>query len=89
VWEDAPSVIIEVLSEGTERMDSVEKRDAYFVIPTLTTYALIDSRSMKALVMRRAGAGWKTETLCEARAVIELPEIGCRLPLAAAYEGVF
>ena len=88
VWEDAPSVLIEVLSEGTERMDMVEKRDAFFTIPSLSVYAMIDSRRREAVVWRRTDGEWKKETLDAGDAVIELPEIGCRLPLAAAYEGV-
>src|SRR5688572_16919694 len=33
-FQDLPVVIVEVLSEGTRRLDNGEKRDAYFTIPS-------------------------------------------------------
>ena len=83
------SVIFEVLSDGTERIDLGEKRDAYFTIPSLNAYVVIDSRRVDAVIFRRTGEGWKTESVRDADGVIELPEIGARIPLTAAYEGVF
>ena len=88
VWEDAPTVIFEVLSDGTERIDLGEKRDAYFTIPSLTTYVVVDSRGLDVQIFRRTGEGWKTESIRDADGVIELPEIGARIPLSVAYEGV-
>ena len=88
VWEDAPTVIFEVLSDGTERIDLGEKRDAYFTIPSLKAYVVIDSRRVAVQIFRRTGAEWKTESMPDATGVIDLPEIGCRLPLDAVYDGV-
>ena len=88
VWEDAPRVIFEVLSEGTERTDRIEKRDAYLGIPSLSAYVVLDSRRLDALVFRRVGEEWTTETMQDAAGVIDLPGIECRLPLATVYEGV-
>ena len=88
VWEDAPSVIFEVLSEGTERTDRIEKRDAYLGIPSLSAYVVLDSRRLDAVIFRRVGGEWTTETMQDAAGVIDLPGIECRLPLATVYEGV-
>ena len=88
VWEDAPVVIFEVLSDGTERIDPGEKRDAYFTIPSLMAYVVIDSRRLDAQVYRRTQEGWKSEAIRDAAAAIDLPEIESQLSLAAVYEGV-
>ncbi len=89
VWEDAPRVIFEVLSEGTERTDRIEKRDAYLGIPSLSAYVVLDSRRLDAVVFRRVGGEWKTEAMQDSAGVIDLPEIESQLPLAMLYEGVF
>ena len=89
VWEDAPTVIFEVLSDGTERIDLGEKRDAYSTISSLTAYVVVDSRRVDAVIFRRTAEGWKMESIRDVDGVIDLPEIGARIPLAAAYEGVF
>lgn len=40
-----PQIIIEVLSESTERYDRGDKWSAYRMIPTLTDYVMVSSRS--------------------------------------------
>ncbi len=87
VWEDAPSVVVEVLSESTERTDLGEKRDAYFAIPSLEVYLAVDSRRMEVTIYRRAGDTWKTEFARLGTDILDLPGIGCALTLAEIYEG--
>src|SRR5438105_10241135 len=41
-FQDEPSVLFEVLSRGTRRIDEGEKKDAYLTIPSLGVYVLIE-----------------------------------------------
>ena len=89
IWEDSPVVIFEVLSEGTERVDREEKRDAYFGIPSLRSYVLVDSRRLEVTLFRREeGGSWTAQNLGKTEARLALPDIGCELALADIYEGV-
>lgn len=38
VFQDEPVVVVEVLSQGTRRIDEGEKRDSYMTIPSLFLY---------------------------------------------------
>jgi Uma2 family endonuclease len=65
-FQDEPAVIAEVLSRNTRRIDEGEKQDAYFTIPSLSVYLLIDqetppSSSTDALptaLSVKSTAGW-------------------------------
>jgi len=85
---DHPVVIVEVLSPSTRRTDESEKRDAYFTIPTLRVYVLLEQERVAAVVWRRGEQGFAREVYDGLEAVIALPEIEARLPLAEAYEAV-
>ena len=85
---DNPTVIVEVLSPSTRRTDESEKRDAYFTINTLRVYVLLEQERAGAVVWRRGDQGFGREVHEGLEAVIALPEIEARLPLAEAYEAV-
>jgi Uma2 family endonuclease len=87
IWEDAPVVVVEVLTEATERTDLVEKRSAYFDIQTLQIYLAVDSRRLRVIVFRRDSMTWVTEHLREVTDVVSLPTIGVEISLAEIYEG--
>jgi len=88
VFQDQPAVIIEVFSEGTRRIDDGEKRDAYLTIPTLTHYILLEQSAPAAIVYERGVVGFQRRVLLNLSDSIEMPDIGIRLDLAAAYNGV-
>ncbi|MEZ6123747.1 MAG: Uma2 family endonuclease [Planctomycetaceae bacterium] len=54
-FQDAPVLIVEVMSESTRRLDDGEKRDAYFTIPSLTHYVLLNQNAAAAIVYERQG----------------------------------
>jgi Uma2 family endonuclease len=59
-----PQLIIEVLSESTERYDRGDKWNAYRVIPTLTDYVMVSSRFREVEhYQRSADGGWSSRTL--------------------------
>ena len=80
-------VLIEVLSEATERTDRQEKFLGDTQIETLGEYVLVAQDRMEATVFRRA-SGWRPEMVTVAEAVLWLEAIGFSLSLAAVYEGI-
>lgn len=87
-FQDAPVVVVEVLSPETRRVDEVEKCDAYTGIPSLAVYAMVETDSARIVVLRRTPQGFVREVHEGREATIALPEIGCELPLAEVYDGV-
>jgi Uma2 family endonuclease len=88
VFQDFPSVIVEVCSESTRRIDDGEKRDAYLTIPSLTHYILLEQSAIGAVVYERGSAGFQRRILTEPGDSISFPELSISLSLAAVYDGV-
>lgn len=82
------SVILEVLSPTTRRIDEVQKLRDYITIPTLHTYILAEPDSPFLTLHRREGADFRREILAGPDAVLELPEAGISIPLAELYRDV-
>ena len=87
-FNDAPVVIIEVLSESTRRTDEHEKREAYAAIDSLLVYVLLEQDSAAAVVYRRGAMGFVREVWLGREATIPLAEVGCELRLCDAYDNV-
>ncbi len=87
-FQDAPIVIVEVVSPSTRRTDENEKCDAYLSIDSLCVYILVQSSAPATLVYRRDDHGFQRQTYVGLDAVIPLPEIDCELRLADLYENV-
>jgi len=85
-WRERPSVLFEIISEETRRLDEREKRFAYLAIPGLAAYARIEQGSAEVVVERRDGGEWKSEKHTGLDAILLLPDIGVSLPLAELYE---
>ena len=86
---DQPTVIFEVLSPDTERGDRGDKLVNYQSLAAMRVYVLVDQFRLAVTVFRRGeGDAWAREILSEPEAVLELPEIGCALPVRAIYERV-
>jgi len=88
VFQDFPSVVVEVCSESTRRIDDGEKRDAYLTIPSLTHYILLEQSAIGAVVYERSSAGFQRRVLTESGDNISFPELNISLSLAAVYDGV-
>ena len=87
LFAEEPRVIFEVLSPGTERTDRYEKRLNYQKLATLDVYVLVDQARVAVTAYRRVdGDHWTAESLRDPQAVLDLPTVGCALPLAAIYE---
>ena len=82
-----PKLIIEILSESTERVDRREKFFAYTTIESLEEYVLIAQATTEATVFRRAN-GWRLEKVAGADASLTLDCLQLKLQLSGIYEGV-
>jgi Uma2 family endonuclease len=87
-FQENPVLLAEVLSTATRRTDLVEKRDAYFTLPSLEYYLLIEPVEPKVIMHRRDGDYFVAEVYEGLDAVLPLPVIECELALADLYERV-
>ncbi|WP_041436195.1 Uma2 family endonuclease [Thermus oshimai] len=86
-YEEAPCLVVEVVSENTEGIDRREKLWRYRELPSLQGYLLVDSRERRVEGYFRQGEGWLYR-LWEGEGVVEVPCLGAELSLEAIYEGV-
>lgn len=84
-WREQPSLLVEVMSESTERIDRREKLLAYREIAALEAYVLIGQAAPEVIIHRRA-VGWRAERLT-GDGLLALPHLGFQLPVAALYAG--
>lgn len=81
LFTESPSVILEVISPATRRIDEVQKLRDYISIATLQSYVLVETDAMKITVYRRDGGDFRQEKLSGADAILELPEVGVSMAL--------
>lgn len=81
-----PSLIFEVISEGTEKIDRGYKFFYYQQIPALQEYVLVDSREYAVDVIRRRADGlWKFDKYSPADEQFRLESIDCTLSFDEIY----
>lgn len=88
VFQDCPSVLVEVLSTSTRRVDTGEKREGYLTIPALGLYLMFEQEQPIVVAYRRTEEGFVREIFQGLEAVIAIPELKIELALADAYERV-
>lgn len=83
-----PSLIVEVLSEGTEAFDRGDKFIAYRTIPSLRDYLLVSlaSRRIEHFTRRSDGAWELREYTGDAR--VPMDQFRAELPLDEVYLGL-
>lgn len=87
-FHDEPVVIVEVLSASTRRVDMTEKQEAYFAIPSLLVYLLVEQDSATVTAYRRTPHGFVADVFAGREAILPLTEVGIELPLADTFERV-
>ena len=87
-FQDQPVVIVEVLSEGTRRLDDGEKRDAYLSIPSLTHYILLEQEIAVAVVYQRIDQQFERHEFTDINEIITLDSLSLCLPLREFYDGI-
>jgi Uma2 family endonuclease len=84
-----PLVVVEVLSPSTEGYDRGEKLDNFRLIPSLAHYLVVAQDRVGVDHYRRTAPRWPLRVFTALTDRVPLPELGCELPLAEAYERVF
>ncbi len=84
-----PTLLVEVLSKSTENYDRGAKFEHYRTLPSLREVLLVaqDSPHVVHYVRQDDGTWLLTETR-ELEAVLELPALGCELPMEEIYAQV-
>ena len=85
-FTETPTIIVEVLSNSTRRIDETEKRLAYMQIETLEEYVLIAQDFVQIEVIRK-NEGWKSAKYFLGDEVI-FTSIGLTLSVEEIYDGV-
>jgi Uma2 family endonuclease len=83
-----PKLIVEVLSESTERYDRGKKFEHYRKIESLTDYVLIAQDAPHIEHYERHADGWLLTEADDLAASIAIPSIACELRLAEVYDKV-
>jgi Uma2 family endonuclease len=84
-FRSRPCLIIEVLSDSTERIDRREKFLAYTTLPSLQEYMLVAQDARRVEIYRRANE-WKTE--CSESGEIRLDCLDVSVTLDAIYADI-
>jgi Uma2 family endonuclease len=86
---DDPLILFEVVSQGSEARDRLEKKDLYLKLPSLQHYVLVKRDRAYVDVFDRGATGWTGyRELDGLSAVLALPKIGLEIPLAEIYRDV-
>ncbi len=86
LFRRAPLLLMEVLSQSTERLDRGEKKLNYLQIPSLREYVLVAQDKPKVEIMRRE-TSWAVEELYSAD-TLDLKSVGLSLPLSEIYRTI-
>jgi Uma2 family endonuclease len=81
----APCLLIEILSDSTERIDRREKFLSYQRLPSLQAYWLVAQQERRLEIFRR-GHDWRMETITSGS--VSVDGLGVELSLDAIYEDV-
>lgn len=84
-----PVVLIEVLSESTAAYDRGDKFQAYWTLPSLAEYVLIDQyRPRVEYFQRISEKEWRLLVLTKGEDVLNLESIAASIPLSQIYRNV-
>ncbi len=77
-----------VMDIDTVCMEIARKLEEYKLLDAVKVILLVDTEAPRATVWRRGADGWGNVEIAGLDQVIDLPEIGCALPLAELFEGL-
>ena len=87
-FREHPSIIVEVLSPDTARIDRTEKFAAYTAIPSLDSYVLVEQARIEVTLFQRTGGTWEKTILTQREDVLRFAAIDFAITLARVYEDV-
>ncbi|MEP7341649.1 MAG: Uma2 family endonuclease [Acidobacteriota bacterium] len=88
-YRKQPSLIVEVSSPGTERIDRSEKLMAYKQIKSLKEYVIVSQeRTFIEIFRRQRGDKWQWEVFTELKEELHLDSVNLTLSVAEVYRYV-
>ena len=87
-WLHGPILVIEVLSVSTRRFDRTQKAQAYFLIPSLQEYVLVDHVRRRIDLHRREPDGQWSRHASIGDAPLELQSVDLTIPAELIYERI-
>jgi Uma2 family endonuclease len=84
----SPSLIVEVLSNGSFFADLSNKTDNYLKMPSLLYYIVISQEECRARIWEKVEGYWRYFSFVELNDTVYLPQIDMGLPLNEVYENV-
>ena len=84
----SPSLIVEVLSNGSFFADLSNKTDNYLKMSSLLYYIVISQEECRARVWEKVEGYWRYFSFVELNEVVYLPQIDMELPLSEVYENM-
>ena len=85
-----PQLLIEILSESTERHDRGQKLHHYRSIESLHEYVLVSQTECRVERYARQPAGdWTYSDITDPMGMLDLTSIACRLSVARVYDRIF
>lgn len=82
---EEPRVVVEILSESTERLDRGRKWDDYRRCASLQEYVLVGTEYQRVEVYRRTAEGWGLFSIYGPSEDVDLSSVGVGFPVAALY----
>jgi Uma2 family endonuclease len=83
-----PTLVVEVLSDSTEKYDRGKKAGYYRSLPSVQAYLLLEQDRASAELYVRDETDWRLKEYSGLDAVVPLEAIGCKLALSEAYLNV-
>lgn len=83
-YVEAPTLVVEVLSDSTEAVDRREKLLSYRRLESLQEYVLIDQNKAWVEVYRRTPTGWM-QAVFEGGETVRLDSVGLDVPMVDLY----
>jgi len=88
LFQDQPTLVVEVLSPSTRSIDLDEKVEQYLSIASLEAYLIVEQDKPYAILYQRKPDGFLRESIDGIGKAIHLPFITVTLSLSDIYEGV-
>ena len=83
-----PSLVVEVLSNGTEHVDKGDKLREYRTLPTVQYYLMVASDKVRVTVHSRKDNQWVRKEYSALNDIIPLPFFDTNLPVNRIYKGL-
>ncbi|MEL6489576.1 MAG: Uma2 family endonuclease [Cyanobacteria bacterium J06621_3] len=87
-YYQSPKLIVEVLSNSTEKVDRDDKFHEYIQIPTLEEYVLVSTKQMRVECFRRGEGRMWLYFAYQAGEIVEIASMDVEFPIEKLYKNV-